>query len=396
MTRQVFVYFLIILVLITSLGSAPGARAQADPVTDMFNRINTARVAQGLVPYAPNQALVSAAERHSKDMAATGNVDHTGSDQSSYRERILTAGYGQWTFGPIVNEIIYGGTGGADIAFEWWMGSDTQRGQILSSRYREVGIAAVTGTNGWTYWVLAFGAQPNTLPAFVNDGASQADKLDVLITLTNENAVPAGDGMSTMGQALQVRLAHDDQFTDAQWQPWQPRIPFQLLPEGGEQKVYVQYRDAQGRTAVTSDTVTLSHVPPTSSPSPTPSPTATSPATDTPTPSSTPTAGPTATHTPTPPEMSPTPLLTEPTPRGTASTSLTSAPSPSPQPATRSPARTSTPRPRPSPRPVATPTAYSISLNGDSLPSSFLIIWLVLQGTAILLGIALLARKAHP
>lgn len=370
------------LILIAIGGSLPPASAQANLVTDMLHRINTARLAQGLAPYALNDALVAAAERHSKDMASTGRVDHTGSDQSSYRERILAAGYGQWAFSPIVNESVYGGTGGAEVAYEWWTSSDTYRGQILSARYREIGIAAVTGANGWTYWTLTFGAQPNVLPAFVNDGATQVDEIDVLITLTNENAVPAGEGTTTMGQALQVRLAHDDQFTGAEWQPWQVRLPFQLLPQGDPQRVYVQYRDAQGRTAVASVTVTLTQVPPT--------PSATLPPTATPTPLVTDTPTPSATPPPSPMPTRPPPTSASPPPGAEASTRAALMP---PASLTPPPTATRTPRPRPSPHPGATPTAYAISLNDGSLPLHLTIAWAVLQAAAILLGILALVRK---
>ncbi|MBN1890970.1 MAG: CAP domain-containing protein [Thermoflexales bacterium] len=370
-------------------GRTPKAAAQGDLVIDMLNRINTARLTQGLIPYAANDALMAAASRHSQDMAASGRVDHTGSDGSAYRERILEAGYGQWSFGPVVNESVYGGTGDADIAYEWWMSDETYRGQILSSRYREIGIAAVVGENGWTYWTLTLGAQPNTLPALVNDGVPsrngviEVDKVDVLVTLTNENAVPAGEGMDTMGQALQVRLGHDEQFTDAEWQPWQPRIPFQLLPQA-EQRVYVQYRDAQGRTSVVWALARLSDVPPTLSPTPQPSHTPTPLPSDTPEPSGTPPPTPsTAPALPTAAALTPLP----PTPA--AGLPATPAVTAKPLAATR------TPRSRPQPRPLLTPTAYSISLNDGTAPPFLAWGWLILQGLAIALGIALLVRSAR-
>jgi hypothetical protein len=366
-------------------GGTHPAAAQGELVTSLLNRINTARLTQGLVPYAVNDALMAAASRHSQDMATSGRVDHTGSDGSAYRERILEAGYGQWSFGPVVNESVYGGTGGADIAYEWWMSDEAYRGQILSSRYREIGIAAVTGENGWTYWVLTLGAQPNVLPAFVNDGVNEVDKVDVLVTLTNENAVPAGEGMDTMGQALQVRLGHEEQFTDAEWQPWQPRVPYQLQPQA-EQRVYVQYRDAQGRTALVWTLARLSDVPPTFSPTPQPSDTPTPLPSDTPEPSSTPSPIPTtAPELPTATAVALTPLL--PTP--VAGLPATPAVTPEPPPATH------TPRSRPQPRPLLTPTAYSISLNGGAAPPFLGWGWLILQGMAIVLGIALLVRNTR-
>lgn len=369
------------LLIILGLTSAHPLAAQTNPTAELLGRINTVRLTQGLAPYALNSALTAAAQRHSQDMAATGKVDHIGSDNSSYRERILAAGYGQWSIGPVVNESLYGGTGGAGIVFDWWMSVDTHRNQILSRRYREIGLAAVTGANGWTYWTVVFGAQPNVLPIFVNDGATSVDDPDVLITLTNEDAVPAGEGMSTMGVALQVRLAHDEQFSGADWQPWQPRLPFQLLLQGGEQRVYVQYRDAQGRTALASTAITLTNVPVTPSPTP--------PPTDTPTPPATLTPAPTATASP---SLSLSPSPTTPTPHPTDTPAPTSTPALSLSP---TPTATRTPRPRVNACPPPTPTTHFISLNDGAPPPGLTTVWLILQSLVVILGIGILIHRTR-
>lgn len=363
------------LIILLALASASPLAAQTNLTAELLSRINTVRLTQGLAPYALNSALTAAAQRHSQDMAATSKVDHTGSDNSSYRERILAAGYGQWSIGPVVNESLYGGTGGANIVFDWWMSVDTHRNQILSARYREIGLAAVTGANGWTYWTAVFGAQPNVLPIFVNDGVTSVDDPDVLVTLTNEDAVPAGEGTATMGVALQVRLAHDEQFSGADWQPWQPRLPFRLLLQGGEQRVCVQYRDAQGRTALASTAITLTNVP--LVPSPTPSPTAmpTLPATPSPAPTAIPFPSPSPS--PTPPPATPLPALTN-----TPTLSLSAA-------ATR------TPRPRVNACPPPTPTTHLISLNDGAPPAGLTTVWLILQSLVIILGIGILIHRTR-
>ena len=234
--------------------------AQADLAAEMLARINAARVAQGLPPYAYNEKLAAAAQAHSKDMAAAGKVDRAGADGSSPKSRILAAGYGQWTIGPVIDEAIYGGTDGAQGAFEWWMNAPTDKGRLLSTRFREVGIGAAAAPNGWIYWTLDLGAQPNVLPAFVNGGATRVATTMVTLTLTTENAVPAGEGTNTIGQPVQVRVASDDSFTGTDWQPWAAEIQFQVLPKA-QQTLYVLYRDAQGRTVPVSVNVALTNVP---------------------------------------------------------------------------------------------------------------------------------------
>jgi uncharacterized protein YkwD len=86
--------------------SVSPSAAQADLAIELLARINAARAAQGLAPYALSDKLATAAQNHSKDLAATGRVDRTGSDGSTPKSRILAAGYSQWTIGPVVDEAI--------------------------------------------------------------------------------------------------------------------------------------------------------------------------------------------------------------------------------------------------------------------------------------------------
>ncbi|RMF31589.1 MAG: CAP domain-containing protein, partial [Chloroflexi bacterium] len=227
-----------------------------DPITTLLGMINQARVSQGLPPYALNEALTRAAQRHAEDMATHNFVDHTGSDGSSAVSRILEAGYGVYTFGPVVGENIYGGVGGPDVPFTWWMNSSVHRANILHEKYREIGIGVAVGSNGWTYWTLTFGAQPNVLPVFINDGAGITDSPQVTLTLTEEKIAPQGDGLA-IGQPSQMRASTQPDFPNAEWQPWAARTPFTLEPVAGPQTVYVQLMDPQGRTSLTWATITL-------------------------------------------------------------------------------------------------------------------------------------------
>jgi hypothetical protein len=359
--------------------------AQSDPAAEMLARINAVRIAQKLPPYAYSEKLAGAAQAHSKDMAASGKVDRAGTDGSSPKSRILAAGYGQWTIGPIVDEAIYGGTDGLQGAFDWWMNAPTDKGRLLSTRFREVGIGAATSSNGWIYWTLDLGAQPNVLPAFINGGVTRVDNTIITLTLTTENAVPAGEGANTIGQPVQVRVASDDSFTGTDWQPWAAQIPFQLLPKA-QQNVYVLYRDAQGRTVPVSINVTLTNVPavPTATSTRTPTitlpPTLTREATDTP--------RPTATF---PPSRTPTPTVAgiEPATLVITGTPPTETPSPSPMaPIIAPPTRSHlTPRPR------VTPTVVAAGPY-DSPPRDLPLTVCALQAVALVLGVLIIARRS--
>lgn len=361
---------------------------QADPAIEMLARINAVRVAQELPPYALSDKLSAAAQAHSKDMASKSRVDRNGSDDSTPKSRILNAGYGQWTIGPVIDEAIYGGTGGAQGAFDWWMGTDADKRRILSTRFREVGIGAATAPNGWTYWTLDLGAEPNVLPAFVNNGVSSVDTTAITLTLTTENAVPSGEGASTLGQPVQVRVASDESFTGTDWQPWAAQVPFRLLAQA-QQKIYILYRDTEGRTASFWVAVTLTNVPPATF---TPSPTWTPPPSITPLP----------TNTRKPTETAPPTRAPLPTVGGGETATLVPLPSatfvPIGTPPTATPSSlpgTSVALPRSTPRPRTTPTAVAIGLYATPPPNLPQAVC-VLQAVALVLAaLIVLSHSLH-
>src|SRR3989304_3857569 len=75
----------------------------------------------------------------------------------------------------------------------------TGRGTPGGGRYRGAG----GGGNG-TYYPLTFGARPGVLPFFVDQG-SVVGSPAVTLTLSNEEAEPAGSG-GTMGRAVEIRV----------------------------------------------------------------------------------------------------------------------------------------------------------------------------------------------
>jgi hypothetical protein len=302
------------------------SRAQ-NPVGDLLSLINQARTRQGLHLYVVNPKLVTAAQRHSEDMASTGQINHTGSDGSTSTQRILEAGYDAYEFGLVASENIFGGTGGAELPFDAWMDDSGAQANLLHEKYREVGIGLANDDQGRGFWTLSVGAQPNVLPVLINGGITSVDTVSVTLSLTPENVVPEGRG-TAMGQPVAYRASTSPEFPDAEWAPWAEQVSFMLDDTPGQQSVHVQLRDAEGRTAVSQaavtltgqDTITATATLTATAENETPgSPTATQPSTAsasptlTVAPSATPTGAVTATATPAPsPTASPTPTL-EPT-----------------------------------------------------------------------------------
>ena len=234
------------LILAGVLGALiPTATAQADPVADILARINALRTQNGLLPLALSDTLAASAQAHSDDMATTGNVSHTGSDGSSPDDRIRAAGYGHWRDFGIWGENIDGGQRATvDIAWNFWINSQVHRNNLLNTRYREVGIGVATSDQG-TFFTLNFGAQPNMLPFFVEEGYALSSP-DVTLLLTNENDITTGEGVSIMGRATEVRIGEGQDVSGAPWQPWAESVKSGLLNTPRVPPITKEYRGALG------------------------------------------------------------------------------------------------------------------------------------------------------
>ena len=244
------------LACLAALVCVPSLLGQQSPQADLYAWINAARLAEGLAPLSNSKLLTQAAQRHADDIAAMGTVTHQGSDGTDYRQRIREARYDAWEDGLMVNETYWMGLGTARDAVTW-MRNDPESWQVLTaSDYREIGIGYAED-GGIHFYVINVGSRPGVVPIFLNDGAELTDSPQVAVRLTNEEAVPLGEG-TWMGKAIEVRLSASPEFGEIPWQPWEPLLPWLL--EGtapGEYAVYVQYRDGAGRVSTVGDTIQL-------------------------------------------------------------------------------------------------------------------------------------------
>jgi len=362
--------------------------AQSDPVFDLLGRIDALRRQNGLAPLALNDQLAAAAQRHSQDMANTGSVDHTGSDGSTPEQRIAASGYGPsiiaW------GENIYGGgIATADDAWGFWTTSAVHRNNLLSERYREIGIGVAGSANG-TFFTLNFGARTGVLPFFVDQGSLLSDP-HVTLTLSNEDAAPGG----SMGRAVEVRVGEGEDLSVIAWQPWQRSIPFTLSNVAGQHHITVEYRDARGTIASYFRIVSLSGAAqPTDQPSNQPTIQPTNQPSIQPTTQSTnqPTTQPTATSTPLPsPTSTPSPSAT---PTATPSPTATNQPTihPTTQPPTQ-PSISLTRQPAPT-SPPAAPLEAFLAQGWSDAPADWLGLAIGLQVAVIAVGAVILIRRS--
>jgi uncharacterized protein YkwD len=121
--------------------------------TELANLINSARVEAGLPALNVSPQLTAAAQGHSIDMACHGLISHSGSDGSSPGQRVAAAGYAASRS----SEIIYG-SGYPQTAFDWWMGDQIHRDEILNPYVTDMGVgyAWVQGTSAGGYYTVNF------------------------------------------------------------------------------------------------------------------------------------------------------------------------------------------------------------------------------------------------
>jgi uncharacterized protein YkwD len=107
--------------------------------------INKLRQSRGLAPLRLSSSLTAAAREHSQAMAAKGFFSHNSADGSSFWKRVQRfyspARYGYWSVGE--NLLWSSPDVDPDRALKMWMDSPPHRENLLTARWREIGISAV-------------------------------------------------------------------------------------------------------------------------------------------------------------------------------------------------------------------------------------------------------------
>jgi uncharacterized protein YkwD len=132
--------------------AAPSTRQpQAPRVTltvlesGILQELNAIRREHGLVPLKLNVRLTTASVQHSRDMVARGYFKHESADGSAFWKRVQRyysqGRYGYWSVGE--NLLWSSPDVDAQRALELWMESPEHKANILTAKWREIGISAV-------------------------------------------------------------------------------------------------------------------------------------------------------------------------------------------------------------------------------------------------------------
>jgi uncharacterized protein YkwD len=141
-----------VVTLAPSAGSArpSGTQTRATQLqVALLAQINSFRAAHGLARLRVSAGLTAAANAHSTQMARLGFFSHNSANGQSFSRRIARSytprGFRSWSVG---ENLVWGGPDIAPArAFRLWLSSPPHRANLLTARWREVGLSAVHSTS---------------------------------------------------------------------------------------------------------------------------------------------------------------------------------------------------------------------------------------------------------
>lgn len=126
----------------------PGADSSRNALLSLMN---AARTQAGLGGLTLDPAITAVSQRYACENAARRSISHVGSDGSDITERFRRGGLRASL--EAENTGLF--RGGAQHAFDWWMGSPHHRDNILRAQITKVGIG-LAAAGGETAWVVDF------------------------------------------------------------------------------------------------------------------------------------------------------------------------------------------------------------------------------------------------
>ena len=129
--------------------AAAPAQQPADNADDydaaVITATNAIRRSHGLDPLRTSQGLTAAADQHSHSMAKAGYFAHESADGSAFWKRIQTFyGSSRWQVWSVGENLLWSSPDvDAGGALKLWLASPEHRANLLSPKWREIGVSAV-------------------------------------------------------------------------------------------------------------------------------------------------------------------------------------------------------------------------------------------------------------
>ena len=125
--------------------------------------LNAERAALGKNPMAINSYLTNAAYLHSQDMAERDYFSHTSLDGRTFDQRIVAAGYTNYSRLAENIAMAYGASDAAKV-YNMWKNSSGHYANMMGD-FNEAGLG-VYSKNGYTYYTLDLGKSIAQIPEF--------------------------------------------------------------------------------------------------------------------------------------------------------------------------------------------------------------------------------------
>ena len=128
-------------------GARAGPRLAAENALarGLLSEINAVRALRGLRPLRVSPRLTAAANHHSRQMARLGFFSHSSRSGLAFRARVQRYyGSRRYAFWSVGENLLYCSPGGdPHSALRRWMGSPAHRRNLLTARWREIGLSAI-------------------------------------------------------------------------------------------------------------------------------------------------------------------------------------------------------------------------------------------------------------
>ena len=144
----VFVALLLSCATVASSADASRTRRASSMRTleaGVLTQINALRASHHLAPLRLSEKLGAAARQHSTEMAARGYFSHSSADGSHFDRRIARYySMGSRRYWSVGENLLWSSPDvDAPGALQMWMNSPEHRANLLTARWREIGISAV-------------------------------------------------------------------------------------------------------------------------------------------------------------------------------------------------------------------------------------------------------------
>ena len=165
--RRFLAAFFALMLLVSGTG-VRGAHAQEGAAADLspegqavLAAINARRAEAGLSALIDKPRLNQAAQSHANDVLYNNNYSHWGTDGTLVEDRVARTGY---STSPWVSEN-WVSASSVSGAMAWWMNDYIHRVNILTARWRDVGVGvAIDGASGEMIFVTVFSVGPSGTP----------------------------------------------------------------------------------------------------------------------------------------------------------------------------------------------------------------------------------------